>query len=177
MLPLALLLLSFFHREEVETQCTSLSQCVAKMCPLESNKPKEYNFRMAQQFHVHTHASGAFGFFSNAHIVETDNGVVVVDATFTRSESRAVRTLVESLGKPFLAVLITHPHPDHIAGLTELVGQSGVSIVALASVAQTMHQREAYVQSVAPQRFVSIMEMNGPVLSLIPLNFYRIATQ
>lgn len=108
---------------------------------------------MTQQFHVHTHASGAFGFFSNAHIIETDNGVVVVDATFTRSESRAVRTQVESLGKPFLAVLVTHPHPDHIAGLTELVGQSGVPIVALAAVEQAMHQREAYVQSVAPQRF------------------------
>lgn len=102
---------------------------------------------------IHTHASGAFGFFSNAHLIETANGIVGVDATFTRSESRAVRAKVDSIGKPLPAILVTHPHPDHIAGLTELVGQTGVPIVALAAVADAMHQREAYVQSVAPERF------------------------
>jgi glyoxylase-like metal-dependent hydrolase (beta-lactamase superfamily II) len=38
--------------------------------------------------------------------------------------------------------LITHPHPDHVAGLTPLVEAKSVPIVALRSVAQLMHTFE-----------------------------------
>jgi glyoxylase-like metal-dependent hydrolase (beta-lactamase superfamily II) len=50
----------------------------------------------------------------NAYLVETDNGVVAVDSLLTVTESRAMRAAPERLGKPLLAVLLTHSHPDPI---------------------------------------------------------------
>ena len=73
---------------------------------------------------IHAHVSGEQGLFANAYLVETAHGVVVIDATLTRTESLALRARVEAMGKPLLAVLLTHAHPDHVAGLTELVGKA-----------------------------------------------------
>jgi glyoxylase-like metal-dependent hydrolase (beta-lactamase superfamily II) len=98
--------------------------------------------RIGQQTEIHIHASGELGIFSNAYLVETDLGVVVIDATLTVSESRALRAQVQALHKPLLAVLLTHAHPDHVAGLTELVGSSDVPIIALVSIAQLMQATE-----------------------------------
>ena len=95
-----------------------------------------------QETKIHTHASGEQGIFSNAYLIETAQGIVAIDATLTVSESRALRDEVRALNKPLLAVLITHAHPDHVAGLTQLVGSSDVPIVALASVEQLMRATE-----------------------------------
>lgn len=92
---------------------------------------------------IHTHASGEQGLFANAYLVETTHGVVVIDATLTHTESRALRTRLQSLGKPLLAVLLTHAHPDHVAGVTELVGSVDTPIVALASIDALMRTTEA----------------------------------
>lgn len=92
---------------------------------------------------IHTHASGEQGLFANAYLVETARGIVVIDATLTRTESRALRARVEALGKPLLAVLLTHAHPDHVAGVTELVGSADTPIVALSSVERLMQATEA----------------------------------
>ena len=66
---------------------------------------------------VHTHASGEGGIFANAYAIETDEGVVAIDATLTVSESGAFRRTIDAIGKPLLAVLLTHAHPDHVAGI------------------------------------------------------------
>ncbi len=96
-----------------------------------------------QAITIHTHVSGELGIFANAYALETVNGVVAIDGTLTKSESRAFRAEIATLGKPLLAVLVTHAHPDHIAGITELVHGSDVPVVALASVKALMEQTEA----------------------------------
>jgi glyoxylase-like metal-dependent hydrolase (beta-lactamase superfamily II) len=95
-----------------------------------------------QPLTVHTYTSGEQGLFVNAYLIETPNGVVAVDGTLTRSESRAFRTLFETLDKPLLAVLVTHAHPDHVAGITELIGGKDLPIVAPAAVKLLMEQTE-----------------------------------
>jgi glyoxylase-like metal-dependent hydrolase (beta-lactamase superfamily II) len=70
------------------------------------------------------------GAFVNAYLVETESGVVAVDSLLTVTESRALRAGLEALRKPLLAVLLTQSHPDHYAGLTELVASDDVPIVA-----------------------------------------------
>jgi glyoxylase-like metal-dependent hydrolase (beta-lactamase superfamily II) len=70
------------------------------------------------------------GAFVNAYLVETESGVVAVDSLLRVSESRALRAGLEALDKPLLAVLLTHSHPDHYAGLTELVAGDNVPIIA-----------------------------------------------
>ena len=70
------------------------------------------------------------GAFVNAYLVETESSVVAVDSLLTVSESRALRAGLERLGKPLQAVLLTHSHPDHYGGLTELVAGDDVPIIA-----------------------------------------------
>jgi len=91
---------------------------------------------------VHAHASGEGGIFVNAFLVETKEGVVAVDSTLTESESRAFRGQAKALRKPLLAVLVTHPHPDHVAGLTNLVGSDRTPIVATRPVVELMRSLE-----------------------------------
>jgi glyoxylase-like metal-dependent hydrolase (beta-lactamase superfamily II) len=91
---------------------------------------------------VHTYSAGEEGLLVNAYLVETDRGVVAVDGTLTASDSRALRSRIDSLGKPLLGVLVTHAHPDHVAGIANLLGNSGASVVALESVRDLMRATE-----------------------------------
>jgi glyoxylase-like metal-dependent hydrolase (beta-lactamase superfamily II) len=97
---------------------------------------------LAKDVTIHTHACGEGGIFVNAYLVETPNGVVAVDATLSESESKAFRREVEALEKPLLAVLVTHPHPDHVAGITNLVGTDAPKIIATQPVLDLMRKLE-----------------------------------
>lgn len=91
---------------------------------------------------VHAHACGEGGIFVNAYLVETPNGVVAVDATLTETDSKALRRELEALLKPLLAVLVTHPHPDHVAGITNLVAKDSPRIVSTQPVLDLMRKLE-----------------------------------
>lgn len=91
---------------------------------------------------IHTHMSGEGGIFANAYLIETANGVVAIDSTLTVNESKALRASLDSLNKPLLAILLTHPHPDHVAGVTNLVTSKDVPIIALESVERIMNATE-----------------------------------
>ena len=75
-------------------------------------------------------------------MVESERGVVAIDAALSESESRALRRELEALGKPLLAVLITHPHPDHVAGITNLVAGDSPAIIATRAVLELMRRLE-----------------------------------
>jgi glyoxylase-like metal-dependent hydrolase (beta-lactamase superfamily II) len=91
---------------------------------------------------IHTHACGEGGIFVNAYLVETRNGIVAIDSTLTETESKSFRKEVERLAKPLLAVLVTHPHPDHVAGITNLVGGDQTKIVATQPIVELMRRLE-----------------------------------
>ncbi len=83
---------------------------------------------------IHRYAAGPAGALVNAYLVEGDDGVVAIDGTLTVSDGRALRQRLDGLGKPLLAVLVTHAHPDHYGGLMELVAADDVPIVAVSGV-------------------------------------------
>lgn len=87
---------------------------------------------------IHRHPVDHDHAFVNAYLVETASGVVAIDSLLTVSESRAMRAAVERLGKPLHAVLLTHSHPDHYGGLTELVAGDDVPIIAPRGVIDTI---------------------------------------
>lgn len=92
---------------------------------------------------VHAYNSDEAAIFANAYVIETANSLIVVDATLTESSSTALRKLVDSLEKPLAAVVITHGHPDHYNGLTNLVRGRDVPIYATAAVTEVIRSHDA----------------------------------
>jgi glyoxylase-like metal-dependent hydrolase (beta-lactamase superfamily II) len=93
------------------------------------------------QIHVFTSPEPAF--LVNSFILETQNGVVVIDAQFLVSEARKLKQKVEQLGKPLLGVIVTHPHPDHFNGVSILCENLDVPIYATQSTLDGIQAVEA----------------------------------
>ena len=93
---------------------------------------------MAGEAMIHRYPRQQEGAFVNAYLVETDSSVVAIDSLLSVSDSRALRTALEELGKPLRAVLLTHSHPDHYGGLTQLVAGDDVPIIAPQGVIDTI---------------------------------------
>jgi glyoxylase-like metal-dependent hydrolase (beta-lactamase superfamily II) len=93
---------------------------------------------MNEQPVVHRFPVQQEGAFVNAYLVETAAGVVAVDSLLTVSDSTAMRAALARIGKPLHAVLLTHSHPDHYAGLAQLVAYDDVPIIAPQGVIDTI---------------------------------------
>ena len=94
-------------------------------------------------YKIHRFQSSEAGLSVNAFIVEAEKGVVVIDALLLNSDSKALAKQIQDIGKPVLGILITHGHPDHIAGLANLTQLGNPPIFALQSIVDLMHQTEA----------------------------------
>jgi glyoxylase-like metal-dependent hydrolase (beta-lactamase superfamily II) len=83
------------------------------------------------------------GAFVNAYVVETASGVVAVDGLLQVSAAKEMRAAIERLGKPLLAALLTHSHPDHYAALAEVVAGDDIPIYAPQGVIDTITADDA----------------------------------
>jgi glyoxylase-like metal-dependent hydrolase (beta-lactamase superfamily II) len=78
------------------------------------------------------------GAFVNAYLVETESGVIAVDGLLTVSDAKEMRTALDQLAKPLRAALVTQSHPDHYAGLGEIVAGYDIPIIAPQGVIDTI---------------------------------------
>lgn len=92
---------------------------------------------------IHTHTSAEPMLKVNAFIVEAGTELVIVDTTLTMSDSKALKQKADSLGKPVAGIIITHGHPDHVAGTYNISSDGSIPIYALASVKKLMEDTEA----------------------------------
>jgi glyoxylase-like metal-dependent hydrolase (beta-lactamase superfamily II) len=79
----------------------------------------------------------------NSFVVHGPEGVVVVDGMLTVSDAALVRAAVERAGGPLAGVLVTHPHPDHYAGLAHIVGPDEVPVMATRAVDAVIRRDDA----------------------------------
>ena len=105
------------------------------------------------ELHIHRHTTGPGGAFVNAYLVESSDGIVAVDGTLTVTDGRALRVRLDALGKPLLAVLVTHAHPDHYGGIVELVGSDDVPVVATAGVDAVIRRDDALKEEILRPMF------------------------
>jgi len=94
------------------------------------------------QSRIHVYTSGEPMLKVNAFIVEASKELVIVDTTLTNSDSKALKQRAESLGKPIAGIILTHGHPDHIAGTFNLAPKADIPIFALSSVKKLMEDTE-----------------------------------
>jgi glyoxylase-like metal-dependent hydrolase (beta-lactamase superfamily II) len=107
----------------------------------ETGAPVVHRFTQADPFPV------------NAFIIEGGARSVVVDATLTNAASRALRRQIQEIGKPLAAVLLTHPHPDHYAGIGNLVEGLDVPIVSVAGVSEIARRDDALKDQIVGAMF------------------------
>src|SRR5262249_3719201 len=79
---------------------------------------------------IHTFKSAEAGIMVNGYLIETSDHIVAVDSALIESAARELRKQFDSLGKPLAFVLITHGHPDHYNGLTQLTAGMNVDIMS-----------------------------------------------
>lgn len=84
----------------------------------------------------------------NSYLVESSDGVVVIDGMLTVSDARAVRRMLDQLGKPVLGGIVTHAHPDHYAGFGELLRGLDVPLFATTEVRQTIERDDTIKDSI-----------------------------
>ena len=84
----------------------------------------------------------------NSFVVHGPEGVVVVDGMLTVSDAALVRGAVERAGRPLAGVLVTHPHPDHYAGLAHILGADRVPVVATSAVDAVIRRDDALKDTV-----------------------------
>ena len=89
---------------------------------------------------IHTYRAAESGLYVNSYLVEAESGVVVVDTSLLVSDIEALRARLRALNKPLLAILVTHPHPDHFNGVFGLIQDKEVPVYAASSVARVIEE-------------------------------------
>jgi glyoxylase-like metal-dependent hydrolase (beta-lactamase superfamily II) len=89
---------------------------------------------------IHTYRAAEPGLNVNSYLVEAESGVVVVDTSLLVSDIGALRARLRALRKPLLAILVTHPHPDHFNGVAAVVQDQEVPVYAAATVGKVIEQ-------------------------------------
>ncbi|MFG1941466.1 MBL fold metallo-hydrolase [Nonomuraea sp. NPDC048826] len=90
-------------------------------------------------FQCHVYTAAEPGIFANSYLLETDDGVVLIDANLLVADAEALAARLAALRKPLLAAFVTHPHPDHFNGLPYVVPED-VPVYATAAVAKEIEQ-------------------------------------
>lgn len=98
---------------------------------------------------------------TNSFWLESDEGIVLIDAQLLIEDAQQWATLIKATGKPVKGAIITHAHPDHYGGLNTLRTELGYfPVITSKGTAETfdpMHQQAlAYTGNVFGDRFDKI---------------------
>jgi glyoxylase-like metal-dependent hydrolase (beta-lactamase superfamily II) len=91
---------------------------------------------------IHTYTSKEPMLKVNAFIIEAEKHLIIVDTTLTMSDSKSLKQKADDLRKPIAGIVLTHGHPDHVAGTYNISRNGEVPIYAIASVKNLMEETE-----------------------------------
>lgn len=74
-------------------------------------------------FQCHVYTAAEPGIFVNSYLLESADGVVLIDANLLAADAEALAARLAALRKPLLAAFVTHPHPDHFNELPYIVSE------------------------------------------------------
>lgn len=66
---------------------------------------------------LHTYLADPKGAMVTSHIIETANGLVLIDGQFVPPSALELKRYVAGIGKPVQRIVLSHQHPDHWFGL------------------------------------------------------------
>lgn len=117
----------------------------------------------------------------NSYLVHGPDGVVIIDGMLTVSDAGLVHAAVERADAPPAGVLLTHPHPDHYAGLAHIVASDDVPIVATRAVDAVIRRDDSVKDAIVGpmmgaewprwRRFPNQLIDTGDTISLAGLAF------
>lgn len=90
---------------------------------------------------VHSFVAPDLSSRTATHIVETAEGLVLVDTQLLRDYAQQFRAYAEGLGKPITHVIVSHGHPDHYFGLEYF---EDLPSFALAATFEDIEQRQKF---------------------------------
>ena len=91
--------------------------------------------------------------YSNFGFIDTDEGVVVVDAGwFPTPTANALALLRKHTDKPIAAVIYTHLHPDHYGGIQAILPESGLDIPVYGPASNRSKFTSAFSSRMRPSR-------------------------
>jgi glyoxylase-like metal-dependent hydrolase (beta-lactamase superfamily II) len=80
---------------------------------------------------IHEYKSTVLNWFVNVFLVETQNGVVLIDGAVGILSGQEIREIIDhKIKKPLLGVLLTHGHPDHYTGVVNIVKDRNIPFYA-----------------------------------------------
>ena len=112
----------------------------------------------------------------NSYVIESPAGLLVVDGMLTVSDARTVRRHLDALDRPVLGAVVTHAHPDHYAGLHEMLRGLGAPVYSTPDVRKVIERDDAIKDAIVgpmmgaewpkPRIFPSQDVASGAALSL-----------
>ena len=86
---------------------------------------------------VHTYMADPGGALVTSHIVETRQGLVVVDGQFVMPAALELKRYIAALGSPVARAILSHAHPDHWFGFAAAgIGEVHAGPITAAFIAQ-----------------------------------------
>jgi glyoxylase-like metal-dependent hydrolase (beta-lactamase superfamily II) len=157
-------------RASIIVTLTSLVAC---------GEPRSIPTRVAPR--IEQVASPADGIFANAYLVETAEGIVLIDTMLRVSDAKALSARIGALGKPLLGVLLSHGHPDHYNGTAIVTAGRDVPVIATRDVDRVIRSDDAMKEQMwkpmfgaewpAPRAFPNRLVGDDDVVQLGGLDF------
>ena len=69
------------------------------------------------RYKTHSYQAPDKYFGDTSHIIETPCKVIIIDSQYLKPFAQELRSIVDSLEKEIVGIIISHPHPDHFLGL------------------------------------------------------------